>query len=275
MAYQRRLVDDTLDRLLPGLAAIALDGAKGVGKTATGTQRAATVLDFSRPARRQAVSIDEDFIRKVPAPVLLDEWQLVPQVWDQVKRAVDDDWTGGRFLLAGSAAPPSGAQIHSGAGRIVSLTMRPLSFVERAIVPPTVSLASLLDGSRGMVEGMSPVTVPDYVEEILASGLPGIRRLPDARLREEQLDSYLARIVERDLPDNGVSVRRPAALRAWLAAYAAATAGTAQFSVIARAANAGSTRWCLGVVPRRFSGLNDGIQAGRGSRMNSLLRCSR
>lgn len=62
---------------------------------------------------------------------MIDEWQLEPYVWDRVRKAVDDDATGGRFLLAGSAGMAPGVRIHSGAGRIVSFQMRPLAMSER------------------------------------------------------------------------------------------------------------------------------------------------
>lgn len=238
MSYQRRIIDDTLDALMPDLAAIAVEGAKGVGKTATAGQRASTVLSLDNPAQRQALAANLDLVTQVAPPVLIDEWQLEPPVWDRIRRAVDDDATGGRYLLAGSAGVQAGTRIHSGAGRIVSLMMRPLAFSERGFVAPSVSLRTLLDGGRPALEGASQVTLSDYVDEIVGSGFPGIRGLPD-RARRAQLDGYLTRIVERDLPDNGVAVRRPAALRAWLAAYGAATATDATYSAILDAATAG------------------------------------
>ena len=238
MAYRRRIIDDTLDDVFPHLAAVSLDGAKGVGKTATATQRAATILDLSIPRRREVVSANEDYVVQLPRPVLIDEWQLVPDVWDRVKTAVDADPAGGQFLLAGSATLAPGVRIHSGAGRIVSLMMRPLSLAERDIAVPTVSLRELLGGNAPKIAGHSPVGVADYADEILASGFPGIRPLPE-RPRELQLDSYITRIVTHELRDNGITVRKPRALRAWLAAYAAATASTAMYSTIRDAATAG------------------------------------
>jgi predicted AAA+ superfamily ATPase len=236
--YRPRIIDETLDELFPHLAAIALEGAKGVGKTATATQRAATVLSLNSPNERAAVAGNLDLVTQVPPPVLVDEWQLEPSVWDRVRRAVDDDGRGGRFLLAGSAGVAPGVRIHSGAGRIVSMAMRPLSFSERGVGESTVSLRALLRGEPQEIGGASDVDVPAYTEEILRSGFPGIRDLPQ-RARELQLDSYIARIVERELPENGVSVRRPGALRAWLAAYAAATATNAAYSTILDAATPG------------------------------------
>lgn len=238
MAYQRRLVDDLLDEVFGDLAAIALEGAKGVGKTATARRRAATVLELTDPNQREALASNLDLITQSATPVLIDEWQLEPPVWDRVRRAVDDDQAGGRFLLTGSAGVPSGVRIHSGAGRIVSVQMRPMAFSERGISEPTVSLGSLLRASAPPIAGASTVTLPGYVDEILRSGFPGIRDLPE-RARALQIDSYLRRIVERELLDNGVEVRRPGALRAWLAAYAAATATDASYSAILDAATPG------------------------------------
>lgn len=90
--------------------------------------------------------------------------------------------------------------------------MRPLSIAERDIAEPTVFLARLLTGKQPTISGSTEVGLARYVEEILASGFPGIPGLPE-RARAVQLDSYLARIVERELPENGVNVRRPGALR--------------------------------------------------------------
>lgn len=238
MAYRRRIVDEVLDDLFGDLAAIALEGAKGVGKTATASRRAATILSLNAPTQREAVAGHLDLVTQVPAPVLIDEWQLVPDVWDRVRRAVDDDPTGGRFLLAGSAGVAPGVRVHSGAGRIVSLQMRPLAFSERGLLEPTVSLRAMLAGELPTIGGASGVDLPTYTEEILRSGFPGIRELPE-RARNLQLDGYLTGIVDRELPENGVNVRRPAALNAWLAAYAAATATDAAYTTILAAAMPG------------------------------------
>lgn len=238
VAYRRRVVDDLLDEVFPHLAAIALEGAKGVGKTATATQRASTVISLADRTQRELLAADLDRVATARAPVLIDEWQLEPDVWDRVKRAVDEDRQGGRFILAGSASAPPKARIHSGAGRIVSLTMRPLAISERGLVEPTVSLRQLLGGAAGSIAGSSPVTLPGYVDEILRSGFPGLRDTPGRALTLE-LDSYLQRIVDRDLPDNGVAVRRPSTMMAWLRAYAAATATDASYSVILDAATPG------------------------------------
>jgi uncharacterized protein len=238
--YLRRTIDDELDVLLPELPAIALEGPKGVGKTATASRRAATVRRLDDPAVRAVIAADPARLVEGPGPILVDEWQRFPSSWDLVRRAVDDRPDGGPYLLTGSAAPIE-QPTHSGAGRIVTMRMRPLSLAERRRVAPTVSLAGLLTGARPAVEGSSTLRLADYAEEIVASGLPGLRGV-SGRARRAQLDGYLQRIAEREFAEQGRPLRDPAGLRRWLAAYAAATATTASFESIRDAAVGGNSQ---------------------------------
>lgn len=91
MAYQRRVLDDELDLLLGALPAVAIDGAKAVGKTSTAQERARSVVQLDMRAVREAVSADPSAILTRQRPLLLDEWQKAPDVWDVVRRAVDED----------------------------------------------------------------------------------------------------------------------------------------------------------------------------------------
>jgi len=237
MGYVPRIVDRELDELFSGLPALAIDGAKAVGKTATAMERAATVHRLDDEAERSIFEADPGRLLAGARPVLIDEWQRLPESFDRVRRAVDEGAAPGSYLLTGSAAPSS-PPTHSGAGRIVRLRLRPMTLSEREVESPTVSLTELLDGGRGPVGGRSKVGLERYVEEILASGFPGVRGLAP-RLLRAQLDSYLVSIVDRDFEDLGRKVRRPASLRRWMEAYAAATATTASFEKI-RDAAAGS-----------------------------------
>ncbi|RJO78768.1 ATP-binding protein [Nocardia panacis] len=239
VTYRGRVVDTELDELLPSLAAVAIEGAKGVGKTATAQRRADSVYALDNAQQRELLAADPGRIDRSTGTVLIDEWQRYPAVWDQVRRSVDRDPQAARFLLTGSAIPTE-TPTHSGAGRIVQVRMRPMALVERGICEPTVSLRELLTGRRKPLEGESAIELPEYVEEITGSGFPGIRPLP-ARARRAQLDGYLARIVERDFAEQGHPVRRPATLRAWLTAYAAATATSASYNTILDAATSGET----------------------------------
>lgn len=234
--YVRRIVDDELDQLLPQLPAVMLDGPKGVGKTATALERARTVWRLDDEQQHAIVRADPDVVITGPTPILIDEWQRFPPVWDVVKRAVDAGAPPGAFLLTGSAA--ARGTTHSGAARIVSVRMRPMTLPERGRTTPTVSLADLLTGRRGSVDGTTTLTLRDMIEEVVRSGLPGLRGL-EARALRTQLDGYIDRIVAHDVPEAGREVRRPATLRAWLAAYAAATGTAMSYEKVRDAATAG------------------------------------
>jgi predicted AAA+ superfamily ATPase len=236
-AYLRRVVDDELDELMASLPALVLEGAKGVGKTATASRRAATIHALDDPGQRSIALADPARLVDAPPPVLIDEWQRVPESWDLVRRAVDEDATPGRFLLTGSALP-AGLQTHSGAARIVSVRLRPLALAERDRATPAVSLGALLSGGRPSISGHTDYRLEHYVDEILVSGFPGLRGLGGRALRA-QLDGYLLRIVDRDFEELGHPVRNPAALRRWMAAYAAASSTTASFETIRDAATSG------------------------------------
>lgn len=235
--YVPRVVDSELDELSGGLPAISIEGPKGVGKTVTAGRRARTVFSLDDPGQRELLDADPGRLDSARGPVLVDQWQRYPRVWDLVRRSVDRDPSADRFLLTGSATPVT-APTHSGAGRIVRLRMRPMALSERLNQPWTVSLRDLLTGSPVPVTGDTRIDTRVYTEEILRSGFPAIRRLQQ-RARRVQLDGYLDRIVEHDFPEQGLLVRRPATLRAWLTAYAAATATTAAYNTILDAATPG------------------------------------
>lgn len=237
--YRRRVIDDLLDDVQLELPAVVLQGPKGVGKTATARQRAGSVLALDSAVDRELLAADTAMLTRLDAPVLLDEWQRMPEVWDLVRRDVDARGENGRYLLTGSATP-SGAPVHSGAGRIVSLRMRPLSLAERGLPPATVSLTDLLDGSSAP-SGRSELDLVDYVEEIVASGFPDIRGSASPRARGLRLDAYLDAVVDREFAEQGLAVRRPETLRAWLRAFAAATSSTASYNAILDAATPGET----------------------------------
>lgn len=236
MGYLPRVVDRQLDRLLSGLPAVALEGPKAVGKTVTARRRVATAVSLDDPAEVTLMREDPQRLDRLEKPLLLDEWQHYPEAWDRVRHSVDEGALAGTYLLAGSSLPKD-APSHSGAGRIVTVRMRPLSLAERQLAPSTVSLREMVAGNA-TIDGDCPLSLEDYTEEVTSSGFPAIRSLP-SHVRADALDAYLRAVLDRDFADAGRPVRRPQTLRSWLAAYAAATSTTASYSVILDAATPG------------------------------------
>jgi predicted AAA+ superfamily ATPase len=239
MEYLRRVIDDELDELLPSLSAIALEGPRGVGKTATAERRCNTLRYLDKPDQYTIVEADPSRALSGKTPILIDQWQRVPAVWDAVRRSVDQGVASGSYLLAGSAAPER-APTHTGAGRIVVLRMRPMTLSERGVENPSVSLSELLQGNLPSVAGSTRFSISDYASEIVQTGFPALRNLPPRALRL-QLDGYLQRIIDTDFPEQGTSVRRSELLRRWIDAYAAATATTASYETIRDAATPGDS----------------------------------
>lgn len=232
--YVRRIVDDELDVLMPELSAISLEGPKGVGKTETALRRAETIYELDDPEQRTVIEAEPKQLTEGKEPILVDEWQRVPETWDIIRRAVDRRSDPGRFLLTGSASPTE-KPTHSGAGRIVTLRLRPFSLSERQLDTPTISLDELLNKQATEIHGKTDVGLSDYVQEITSSGFPWVRDLSE-RARRAQISSYLHRIVDTDFEQLGQNVRKPEALRRWMRAYAAATSTTASYEKIRDAA---------------------------------------
>jgi uncharacterized protein len=239
MGYRRRVIDNVLDELHPQLPAIVLQGPKAVGKTETAGRRAQSTLRMDQAESRALLKTISDDFSGFAKPLFIDEWQQYPQSWDLIRRAVDHDNSGGQFLLAGSAMPREWP-VHSGAGRITPVRLRPLSLSERELGEhPRVSLAALLRG--GEPDGLGSrcaVTPGDYADCIVRSGFPGFQRLKVAAAGFA-VEGYLENVVQREFPEQGLVVRRPETLRAWLRAYAAATATTSSYTTILAAATPG------------------------------------
>ncbi|MGH8776835.1 MAG: ATP-binding protein [Jiangellaceae bacterium] len=150
-----------------------MEGPKACGKTATARQIAASevLLDVDRQAR-QAVAVDPRLVLNGPTPRLIDEWQLEPEIWNHVRRAVDDRGLPGQFILTGSAVPADDISRHTGAGRITRLRMRPMSLFETEQSSGAISLDAVLRGVP--VRSPDPgLTVTDLAGLISAGGWPG------------------------------------------------------------------------------------------------------
>lgn len=235
--YLYRYLDQIFDDVIDDLRAVALDGAKGVGKTVTASRRVDHVYRLDTPEGLRFFQSDPGPLTRTSERILIDEWQLFPESWNYVRRAVDDH-CGGLKLLTGSASPTPGITTHSGAARIISLQMRPLALSERRETEPTVFIRDLFNGNQ-QISGQTSFEISDYAHMICASGFPGLQG-KSPRVQRMEISSYLHRIIDRDIVDMGHVLRKPESLRAWLRSYAAATGTTASYSEILDAATVGT-----------------------------------
>lgn len=235
-SYRPRVIDAELTELLALLPAISIEGPRAVGKTRTAQEFANTVYNLDDPDTLKRAQRNPTMLAEGAEPILVDEWQRLPAAWDLVRRSVDEKFRPGRFLLTGSARP-SVLPTHSGAGRIVTLRMWTTSLAEHW-GSATVSLGALLTGERPEIRGTTDRRWPDYADEIVKGGFPGWQAVT-GRAADLLVDGYLHRIVEHEFHQSGRSVRKPATLRRWMAAYAAASSTTASYEAIRDAATAG------------------------------------
>ena len=133
-----------IERLLKSSGAVAVEGPKFCGKTTTCGLFSKSKIELITEDIINIVQADPKLALVGEKPHLIDEWQTVPQIWDLVRKQVNDDGDFGEFLLTGSATPADTDKIHhSGAGRIAPLKMRPMSLYESGDSKGLISLADL------------------------------------------------------------------------------------------------------------------------------------
>lgn len=236
--YTGRLLDARIARLFAELPALLLTGPRATGKTTTARRHAETMVHLDVPAQAAAFRADPDAaLAAQREPVLLDEWQAVPEVLGAVKRAVDAAPRPGRFILTGSAVADLRAETWPGTGRIVRLAMYGLT--ARELLADGAGPPFLERLASGALESWQPQSnVPDlggYVDLALAGGYPEpvLRLSVDAR--SAWIDSYLEQLVTRDA-ELVAGARDPARLRRYLRALALSTAGLPEHKTLYDAA---------------------------------------
>ena len=244
MTYQPRIVDGELASLLTTTGAVLLEGPKAVGKTETASQFAMSVvhLDTDKSAR-QLAALDPALLLKGPVPRLIDEWQIEPELWNQVKREVDRRGLPGQFILTGSATPADDATRHTGAGRFSRIRMRPMSLFETKHSTGEVSLSELFSGNipQGAESGL---TVSNIVDRICIGGWPLFagRTVEEA---QQAMRSYLNEISGTDIKQVSGVGHDPSRVNGVLRSLARNTATKASNPTIA--ADAGGSEGSLGL----------------------------
>ncbi|MDR2973208.1 MAG: DUF4143 domain-containing protein [Propionibacteriaceae bacterium] len=176
------------------MGAVVIEGAKGCGKTETARQQARSEVQFDLDdVARETAEVAPKNILEGATPRLLDEWQLVRPIWNAVRRTVDERGRDGQFILTGSATPADDITRHTGAGRFSRFRMRTLTLSESGMSSNQVSLESLLSKQSG-IEGRSPMSLDDMIDETCHGGWPVDRQRPTRAARRNVAD-YIAETV--------------------------------------------------------------------------------
>lgn len=240
--YRPRIADDHLGALLREFPAVMITGARATGKTTTAENHVAQVARLDEPGTAALYRADPDAaLRRASRPLLIDEWQEVPEVLAAVKRSVDRQPEHGQFVLTGSVRAELDNETWAGTGRIVRMSMYPLT--EREItselrVGPPSFLQRL--ATSGIDDLKLPEVVPDiddYVTAALRGGFPDVAyRDRSERARNVWLSSYLDDLITRDAATLD-SRKDPAKLRRYLRVLALNNAGMPSDTTLYRAAD--------------------------------------
>ena len=196
--YLPRVVDGEMRRGLSSAGWVVIEGPRACGKTWTGLRftRSAVRLDTDIDARTIG-DIEPSALLAGSSPRLLDEWQVLPLLWNHIRRACDTTGERGLFILAGSAQPADDVTRHTGAGRVRRIRMRPMSLFESRNSTGQVSLAGLLDGAECSA-ARPEAGLRDVAALLCRGGWPGQLDLPLPEV-QQNLRSYLSEVARTDV----------------------------------------------------------------------------
>lgn len=199
--YRPRVLDRQVEEYLSAFGAVCIEGPKWCGKTWTSSYHSKSAIYLGDPAgnfqNRQLAQMSPSLVLEGACPRLIDEWQEVPPLWDAVRYKVDQEPRKGQFILTGSATPNHKGILHSGAGRIGRIRMRPMSLWESGDSSGQVSLEKLCRGE--LAPAMTgEVDLKALIGLIIRGGWPGSLGLPpeQAALLPAQ---YLNAVIEDDV----------------------------------------------------------------------------
>lgn len=199
--YMPRIIDDKMEAYLKTFGAVCVEGPKWCGKTWTSSYHSNSRIFIGDPAgnfqNRKLAEMSPALVLDGEKPRLIDEWQEVPPIWDAVRYQVDQSTQKGQYILTGSATPNHKGILHSGAGRIAKLRMRPMSLYESGDSSGVVSLEKLCHSD--LTPAMTgEVDLKKLIELIVRGGWPGSIHVPaeQAALLPAQ---YLNAVIDDDV----------------------------------------------------------------------------
>lgn len=231
--YIARIIDKTVREKLDFFGAVSIDGCKWCGKSTTAEQFARSSIRLQDPANGpllEAAQGQPSIILGGNKPRLIDEWQDFPEIWDAVRTEVDKNHLAGQYLLTGSSTPRKRKPRHSGAGRIATVKMRPMSLYESGDSNGAVSLKELFDGAK-RVSGTAELKLEDVAYFCARGGWPeSVVKTPKnpASIARE----YLEAIINREGSFEEIDYYSPGRMRVLLRSLARGVCEPARLSTV-------------------------------------------
>ena len=200
--YKPRLIDGVIDLLLSVFGAVQIDGPKYCGKTWTAKAHSNSEIRLDSKENRALANADPNVALKGESPRLVDEWQEVPSIRDDIRRTIDESANApGQFVLTGSSVPPRGSYVHSGAGRIARVHMRPMSLYEMGLSDGRISLKALFEGKP--IEAFQVESALDTLASYVCAGGWPAALGKSANVAQLIAGQYLNAVFEDSAPQMG------------------------------------------------------------------------
>ena len=223
MKYLNRLIERAITTSMMTNGCVVIEGPKWCGKSTTAERFSSSVIQLQKPAifnqYRILADIGDQNLLSGKRPILFDEWQKIPELWDYIRSEIDDSQASGQFLLTGSSKPLEDKLRHTGSGRIKKITMRTMSLWESQDSTGEVSLHELFEGLE-TITGKNSHQLKDIAWLICRGGFPRAvtEERKDLALRYAQ--DYVNTLIDTDITSVDDIKRNPRRARAILRAYA-------------------------------------------------------
>ena len=207
--YTKRLVDDEISELLKMFGAISIEGPKYCGKTWTALNHANSSVLLTKSdnpnSDYQKALINRDLIYTENYPELIDEWQSIEQIWDDVRTKCDEDGKSGKYILTGSSVPVRPENIfHSGAGRIFKLNMYTMSLYESKDSEGIVSLSEMFENKTIAINLKNKPSIEKYADLIIRGGWPASLKY-ESKNYYRLPESYIEDVLDHDINYDGIT----------------------------------------------------------------------
>ena len=222
MEYIPRTIDKQIDDKMASSGCVWIEGCKWCGKSTTGRRHVKSVVEF----QDVDMKVGYDMINNTrpslfldhERPLMIDEWQMYPVVWDAIRNDVDKTGRFGQFIITGSARPADKMVMHSGTGRISSILMRPMSLLESNESDGKVSLRQLFGGNAN-VAMVNDLTFDVLLNAIIRGGWPQAV-VNQAGEVAESASNYVERLTHEAIVEEGVKIYNPERIRSILRSLA-------------------------------------------------------
>ena len=202
--YIDRLIDKKIEEYLTIFGAVSIEGPKWCGKTWASLNHVNSQALLDDEEIKEKAKMDLNLILNDEKPELIDEWNLIPEVWDAVRRKCDETTEKGNYILTCSTKLTDEEQKkkihHSGAGRIGKIEMHTMSLYESGDSTGKVSIQDMLNNNvqNSLNEKIS---LDDLANLIIRGGWPS--NIKTAKNKANIIpQSYIKAILDKDIHDD-------------------------------------------------------------------------